>query len=903
MEDKEKTKEQLISELEELRQRITEFEEIAVDRNKTEERLIFLQKVIDSASDAIGMATPEGRHYYQNRSFDKLFGLSIEETDGKTGPPSTVYIDEEVGRMLFETIMSGDTWVGEVEMYDANRNILNIFLQAYPIKDENHKVISLVRVHTNITERKQAEKALIKTTVSKAYADNILKSMTDSLIVINPDATIKTLNQSTLNLLGYEEEELIGKPVETIIDEEQGYFSGTGIDKLFKNDFIQGAERTYLAKDGRRIPVLFSSSAMRNEKGRIHGNVYVAQDITKHKNAEEELSRIFDLSLDMICIADVTTGYFKRINPAFVKILGYSKEELLGKPFIDFVHTNDIDSTTKVTEDQLATGKEIIGFENRYRCKDGSFKWLMWTASSIREQGITYAIARDITERKKMEEELRKAEGRFFDVAISMSDWIWEVDAQARFTYVSGSVEEILGYKEEELLGKTPFDLMPPDEAERVDRIFTEIYANMRPIVDLENRALTKDGHEVCFLTNGVPMLDNEGKLFGYRGVDKDITERKQSEKALLQSEKLKSIGTITAGISHEFNNLLAIISGNVQLLEEDYIDDKVLTDSLHIIKKAADDGAEIASNMLKFTRTKPDTKEFISSDIREMIMQSIDFTKPRWKNEAQAKGIVYKIDTEGVKIVPPIMCKRSEIREIFINVTNNALEAMPSGGSISFSTWSCDDTVFVCVTDTGMGIPDAVKKNIFDPFFSTKGVEGTGLGMSMVYGIVIRHGGNINVTSEVGRGTTFTLQFPATNESRSLMEMPDTKQETNTKCLRILVVDDEEDIRNILNRHLSRRGHNVKTVDNGADAINMIEIEGFDLVLCDLAMPNVFGYDVVEALYGLKKIPKIGIITGWNEERVSDNEMKVDFYLKKPFKLLELTKHMDKLFSVDSKY
>ncbi|MCP5003219.1 MAG: response regulator [Planctomycetes bacterium] len=194
----------------------------------------------------------------------------------------------------------------------------------------------------------------------------------------------------------------------------------------------------------------------------------------------------------------------------------------------------------------------------------------------------------------------------------------------------------------------------------------------------------------------------------------------------------------------------------------------------------------------------------------------------------------------------------------------------------------------------------DELKKNIFDPFFSTKGVEGTGLGLSMVYGIVTRHGGKIVVDSETGRGTTFTLQFPATNKKRSLIEAPDTEQEVNIKSLRILVVDDEEAIRNILNQLLSRCGHNVKTVDNGADAINMIEGENFDLVLCDLAMPNVFGYDVVKTLNGLKKRPKIGIITGWGEDCVSDKDMKVDFYLCKPFKHEEMIKHINDLFRTD---
>jgi len=225
----------------------------------------------------------------------------------------------------------------------------------------------------------------------------------------------------------------------------------------------------------------------------------------------------------------------------------------------------------------------------------------------------------------------------------------------------------------------------------------------------------------------------------------------------------------------------------------------------------------------------------------------------------------------------------------------------MPGGGSITLSTWSVGDTVFVSVSDTGEGMSDNVKRNIFDPFFSTKGVDGTGLGLSTIYGIVTRHGGKIDVTSEIGNGTTFTLQFPTTYKSKSLIEVPDTEQETNVNGLRILVVDDEDAIRDIIEQLLSKRGYNVKTVDNGAGAIQMAESEEFDLVLCDLAMPNVFGYDVVKALNGLKKKPKIGIITGWSEDRVSDEELNVDFYLKKPFKHSELIKHIDELFGEDS--
>ncbi len=230
-----------------------------------------------------------------------------------------------------------------------------------------------------------------------------------------------------------------------------------------------------------------------------------------------------------------------------------------------------------------------------------------------------------------------------------------------------------------------------------------------------------------------------------------------------------------------------------------------------------------------------------------------------------------------------------------------NALDAIPEGGSISFNTFSSYNTLFVGIADTGEGMSEKVQRNIFDPYFSTKGVEGTGLGMSLVYGIVTKHGGKIDVVSEIGKGTTFTLQFPIANEIDGPMNTFEPKQEACRKNLRILVVDDEEAIRNILNQFLSRRGHDVKVVDNGADAISIIEREDLDLVLCDLAMPNVFGYDVVKALNKLIKRPKIGIVTGWGKDCVSDENMKIDFYLRKPFKQLELAKHINDLFGVDS--
>jgi len=203
-----------------------------------------------------------------------------------------------------------------------------------------------------------------------------------------------------------------------------------------------------------------------------------------------------------------------------------------------------------------------------------------------------------------------------------------------------------------------------------------------------------------------------------------------------------------------------------------------------------------------------------------------------------------------------------------------------------------------ITFADNGEGMSGEVKKNIFDPFFTTKTAVGTGLGMSMAYGIVSRHGGRMEVESEAGRGSVFTLQIPAAAKADSPEESPEKKQEIKSNSLCILVVDDNEEICNILDKFFSNKGHLVRTVDNGREAIILTKVTDYDLVLCDMAMPEVFGYDVIKALNKLEKRPKIGIITGWEGKLMplDDEELKVDFIIKKPFNLSELTSHINSL-------
>ncbi|MGR3173030.1 MAG: response regulator [Candidatus Scalindua sp.] len=500
-------------------------------------------------------------------------------------------------------------------------------------------------------------------------------------------------------------------------------------------------------------------------------------------------------------------------------------------------------------------------------------------------------VINQVVERKRIEKVLRLTQ---FTVDNNADATYW-VKSDAKISYANKAACQALGYSYEELICMRVPDIDPDFPDESWSAHWQEIKGAGTLIFETNHKTKA----DLVFPVEiQATFLEYEGEEYICAFV-RNITERKQMQEALLQSEKLKSIGTITAGIAHEFNNILAIISGNVQLLEGSRKDDEELTNALSTIKRATNDGAEISRRMLKFTKTAKDITGFVPFDINELINQAIDFTRPRWKNMAQAKGINYHMDTEGMKRVPSILCNPTELREVLVNIINNALDAMPDDGRITFRTWSEEDTVFISISDTGEGMPEDIRKNIFDPFFTTKVAVGTGLGMSTAYGIITRHGGNIEVESEVGKGSTFTLKFPSAAKAGSPKESPEPKQEIKTNSLRILVIDDEEAICNILEKFFSKKGHLVRTVDNGREAIILTKAADFDLVLCDMVMPDVYGYDVIKALNKLEKRPKIGIITGWSEKLkpIDDEGLKVDIIIRKPFDLSELSSHINELF------
>ena len=391
---------------------------------------------------------------------------------------------------------------------------------------------------------------------------------------------------------------------------------------------------------------------------------------------------------------------------------------------------------------------------------------------------------------------------------------------------------------------------------------------------------------------------DSKNNINQYLIVITDISARvlaqirlKERTKELLQSKKLESMGIMTTGIAHGFNNILAIIDGKVQMLMRENKGREKLLEDLRLICSSVKDGAEIVRRMNKFTKVKEDRDWFVTIDLQEEIKSTIDLIYSKLKKSEQKTGSVHTINLDGVKRVSCIKGNPLELREVLINIIYNAIDAMPDGGMLSFSTREENGSVVLEISDTGIGMDEETQSKIFDPFFTTKD-HGTGLGLSIVFGIIQRHGGKIEVQSQKGSGSTLILSFPATKEPVNIpTSVPESGREISEKKNgenRILIVDNEATLGKVLSRFLTGEGYNVVFIDNGAGALDHLKKDEFDLVLCDLGMPDISGWDIMHVIADMTKKPKIGIITGFLSaaDAFPGKEMKADFVINKPFEL-----------------
>jgi len=386
-------------------------------------------------------------------------------------------------------------------------------------------------------------------------------------------------------------------------------------------------------------------------------------------------------------------------------------------------------------------------------------------------------------------------------------------------------------------------------------------------------------------LANEAAVSIENAKLF--ESLKQAYAKLKEAQEQLIQSEKLRALGEMAGGVAHDFNNLLGAILGRAQLLllsakEQD------TRKGLKVIEKAALDGAETVRRIQEFTRLRTD-ENFILLDINEILKESLEITKHKWKDEAQKKGVSIQVETSLGKNLPPIVGNPSELREVFVNMILNSFDAMSKGGTLSVSSRSNENYVLASVSDTGIGMSEEIQRKVFDPFFTTKGPKGNGLGMSLAYGIVVRHNGEISIESQEGKGTTFSVKLPI----KRIVDKKGGKEEKAEESCKenILIIDDEPAIRELLCDILQSRGYKAVAVDDSLKGIELFEKEEFDIVFTDLSMPEMSGWEVADRLKSLNPEVVIVMVTGWGTQ-VDSRKLKahsVDLLMAKPFEVKKL--------------
>ncbi len=352
------------------------------------------------------------------------------------------------------------------------------------------------------------------------------------------------------------------------------------------------------------------------------------------------------------------------------------------------------------------------------------------------------------------------------------------------------------------------------------------------------------------------------------------------------QRHRLEALGRMTMGIAHDFNNLLSALLGHAELIKNEAEHRQLpasVRESIDTIEQVAIDGASLIEKIQRFVRQETQT-HFEPVMLPTVIRDCITITRPYWYNEPRRQGIHIDVDTNLDK-VPPVMGSAGELREIFVNLILNAVQAMPEGGRLTFTVdLHAREGVRVQIEDTGVGMSEEVRAHIFEPLYTTKGRSGTGMGLTVSYGIVQEHEGAIRVTSAPGHGTRFTLTFPPAEDVPVPEEAP--VEVRSPQPARVLVVDDEQKVRAVLTKLLAFKGHTVAQAASGAEALALLENASFDIVFTDYGMPAMNGHQLASALR--RRLPALPVVllSGNTEVTATDD---VNALLGKPFKLSEL--------------
>jgi PAS domain S-box-containing protein len=608
--------------------------------------------------------------------------------------------------------------------------------------------------------------------------------------------------------------------------------------------------------------------------------------------AKGELEATFDAMTDAVVLTDAEDRIV-RANRSYYRLRGVEPEQAVGRTLADIAHAKGDWRACEVCCARREGRHAVVlkkPEENLIR-RDLEIRVDPIYSGSGERLGAVQ-ILRDLTERRQAEAEAEKASALLKNLVDAAYDGIYAADLAGHFLWANKQAADLFGLDSQGIEGRSYLHAAHPDDLSRVRAAFDA--AASGEARSYEARYLSADRGARYVLVTNSPVYTG-GEVAAVLGVMRDVTGERAAREVAMRNDKLRALGQLASGVAHNFNNSLTAVLGYTQMVIGKLSDQKLVR-HLHTVEMAALDAAKMVQRIQNFARRSREEPSGVC-ELSGLIGDALDLTRSRWRDDARAAGINYEVEFRPAGDMV-VVCDQSALREVFVNLIINALDAMAAGGRLVITTEMENGSVLINFTDTGCGITEEVRQRLFEPFYTTKGAKGYGMGLAVTFGIIERHGGEIAVSSEPGHGSTFKLKLPVALGVEEIQVEAGTDRRARQAT--VLVVDDEAPIRVLIGDLLRARGHKVEAAEDGLAGIRAVQKKRYDLVITDLSMPGADGWTVIRETRRLWPDAKVMLVTGYGnlkDRAFPGGDMTlVDDFISKPFDIAEIDSKVNEL-------
>jgi PAS domain S-box-containing protein len=902
------------------------------------------------APNGMTLTSLDGNWIKVNRALCDMLGYSEEELLNINFRQIT-HPDDMVRNMeLNQRLNSGELNSFQMQKRNFHKSgrIVWVMLSVSMVRDDQGQPLYHIAQISNITELVQAEETL-------RLQRTALMNVSSAIVVTDPNLTIEWANPAWTELTGYSLAESIGKTHQLIRSgvHDQSFYDELERTLLAGNNWR--GELTNRRKDGQLYTEQVSYTPVLDDLGEVLHIVAIRQDISERKQIEETLRQNEASLREAQKIA--RTGSWEwdlRTNlviwsEEMYRVFDLDPKTYDGRPesLMKVIHPDDVEIYLDAVSTNKESGDKPV-LEYRVVHRDGSIHFVYGEGRMMLDQDgkplKSIGTVQDVTERRQAENALRESETRFKDILFSMGDWVWEVDEHGVYTFSSERAVDYFGSSAEDIIGKTPFDFMPREEVERVAPIFYDMTMRKAPIRNMENWNVKKNGELICLLTNGVPILDKDGNLRGYRGVAQDITERKRAEEALrkahgeleqrveertgdlrdanLALEKAARLkDEFLASMSHELRTPLTGILGlseALQMVTYGELNEKQRR-ALKNIEMSGRHLLALINDILDLSKIEAGKFELQidACSLGEICQNSLQLTRGMAAQKHQ------QVNFQMIPASINLRADARRLKQMIVNLMGNAIKFTPDGGRLGIEVNGDENQQLIQITiwDEGIGIRAEDFTRLFKPFTQldsslSRQYSGTGLGLSLVQRLAELHGGRVDVESSPGMGSRFTIMLPwreVVGTSGQLVRLPGTGalvfagDKNMTKggtaplvaegknAPLVAVTDDNEIVLEILSDFLVSRKFRVELALSGQEFLDKLEHMIPDVVLMDIQMPGMSGLEVIRRIRAhpnpvIANLPVIAITAlAMYGDRERCLEAGANEYISKPVQLREL--------------